>query len=357
MDITNTAGRRVTLADVARMAGVSKQTASRVVNGSAQVTEETRARVLQCVEALGFRPSALARQLTAGRSFTLGVVNNTAAGHLLCGDAYVGMVRQADAMGYALLNKEMSNFSRSSVDVMLDQMLERQVDGIILAGPEIGNSHAWLDDYPLDSLQMPLVAINARARATVAVVGFDNFLAGQNATRHLLSLQRRRIGHISGPSDRWVAQRRIDGWRAALDEAGLPECKEYCVEGTWEAASGGPALQHLLELCPDLDAVFVSSDRMALGVLTEAQRLGIAVPGQLAVMGIDNETQSEYFNPPLTTMTQDTPVMAEVALRQLIRQICDRHDEPYPAACANEENCMLTHRLIVRESTAGAAGT
>ncbi|MEC5386465.1 LacI family DNA-binding transcriptional regulator [Uliginosibacterium sp. H3] len=353
MDTTNTAGRRVTLADVARMAGVSKQTASRVVNGSAQVTDETRARVLQCIEVLGFRPSTLARQLTAGRSLTLGVVNNTAVGHLMCGDAYVGMVRQADGMGYALLNKEMSDFSRASVDAMLGQMLERQVDGIILAGPEIGNSHDWLDDYPLDDLPMPLVAINARPRAGVDVVGFDNFLAGQNATRHLLSLQRRRIGHLSGPNNRWVAQRRIEGWQAALDEAGLPECKAYCVEGSWEAESGGPGLQRLLELCPDLDAVFVSSDRMALGVLMEAQRLGIDVPGTLAVMGIDNDPQSAFFTPPLTTMTQDTPRMAEVALRQLVRRICDRHGEPYPAGCAQEESSMLTHRLIVRQSTLG----
>jgi DNA-binding LacI/PurR family transcriptional regulator len=271
----------------------------------------------------------------------------------MCGDAYVGMVRQADGMGYALLNREMSDFSRASVDAMFDQMIERQVDGIILAGPEIGHSHDWLDDYPLDELPMPLIALNARPRASVEVVGFDNFLAGQNATRHLLSLQRRRIGHLSGPQNRWVAQRRMEGWQSVLDEAGLPECKAFCVEGNWEAESGGPGLRRLLELCPDLDAVFVSSDRMALGVLMEAHSLGIKVPEQMAVMGIDNDTQSAYFNPPLTTMTQDTPQMAEVALRQLVRRICDGHGESYPPDCAMEESSTMTHRLIIRESTAG----
>ncbi len=343
----------MTLADVAKMAGVSKQTASRVVNDSAQVTEETRARVLKCIEVLGFRPSALARQLNSGRSYTLGVVANAEIGYLTNGAAYVGMVRQADQLGYALLSKEMREFSRSSVDIMLNHLIERHVDGIIWAGPEIGDSHAWMDDYPIDDLPMPIVVINAHQRAGVDTVGFDNFLAGKNATRHLLSLQRRHIGHISGPMQRWVSQQRWAGWRAALEEAGLAEEQSCYVEGDWEVTSGGPSLRRLLEVCPQLDAVFVGSDRMALGVLHEANRMGLRVPEDIAVMGIDNDPQSAYFMPPLTTMHQNTVLMAEVALRLLVRRISERRDEPYPAACAEEEATVLTHELIARESTLG----
>lgn len=349
----NSGGRRATLADVAKLAGVSKQTASRVLNESESVSSETRALVLKCMASLGFRPSALARYLNSGRSFTLGVVNNTAAGFLLCGDAYVGMVRQADKMGYALLNKEMSDFSRASVNAMLEHLMERQVDGVIWAGPEIGDSHLWMDGYQFADLPMPLVVINAQPRAGVDVVGFDNFVAGQNATRHLIGLGRRHIGHLSGPGDRWVSQQRVAGWRAALDEAGLPHCKAYCVSGDWEAAAGGPGLQALLEMCPQLDAVFVSSDRMALGVLTQAQRMGRKVPEDLAVMGIDNDPPSAFFTPPLSSMTQDTPRMSELALRLLVRRICERRGDAYPAECAAAENPMLSHALIVRHSTVG----
>lgn len=347
-------GRRPTLADVAKMAGVSKQTASRVINRSEHVTEETRARVLKCIETLGFRPSALARQLTSGRSYTLGVVSNAAIGYLTAGDAYTGMVRQADQLGYAMLIKEMREFSRSSVEVMLNHLVDRQVDGVIWAGPEIGDSHTWLDDYPIGELPMPIVVINARARPGIDTVGFDNFLAGKVATRHLLSLNRRHIGHISGPMDRSVAQQRVEGWRAALDEAGRGESKTLLVEGDWEARSGGPALRRLREMCPQLDAVFVGSDRMALGVLFEAQQMGLRVPEDLAVMGIDNDPQSAFFSPPLTTMNQDTPRMAEIALRLLVRRICERRGEPYPESCAVAEKPLLVHELLVRQSTLGA---
>ncbi|MBS1211124.1 MAG: LacI family transcriptional regulator, partial [Proteobacteria bacterium] len=303
----NSADKRITLADVAKLAGVSKQTVSRVINDSEHVTEETRNKVMQCIETLGFRPSALARQLSSGRSYTLGVVSCGGFGYLVSGVAYIGMVRQADKMGYALLIKELTDFSPDTIRATLDYLIERQVDGLIWAGPEIGDSNVWLNDFDLDSLPMPLLVVNARQRGRAETVAFDNFEAGRMATRHLLSIGRKRIGHISGPMSRWVAQLRVTGWQSALDEAGLPECKDYFAEGDWEPGSGGPGLRRLLELCPKLDAVFVGSDRMALGVLHEAHRLGLRVPEDLAVIGIDNAPESEFMIPPLSTMTQDTP--------------------------------------------------
>ena len=343
--------KRVTLADVAKLAGVSKQTVSRVVNASEHVTEETRTRVLQCIETLGFRPSALARQLSTGRSQTLGVVSNGGQGYLVSGVAYLGMVRQADRMGYALLIKEMTDFSTSSIHTMLDYLVERQVDGVIWAGPEIGDSHAWLDSFDLKSLPMPLVAINAKPRPGVDTVSFDNFEAGRLATRHLLSLGRKNIGHIAGPTNRWVSQQRVEGWRTALAEAGMSDMSKNLVEGDWDVHTGGPGLRRLLEICPKLDAVFAGSDRMAIGVLAEAHKLGLKVPEDLAVMGVDNLPESAYLIPPLTSMTQDTPRMAEVALRLLVRRICERRGEAYPEACSIPENPLLTHDLVVRQST------
>lgn len=349
----NSADKRVTLTDVAKLAGVSKQTVSRVINDSEHVTDETRIKVQQCIEVLGFRPSALARQLSSGRSYTIGVVSCGGLGYLVSGVAYVGMVRQADKMGYALLIKELTDFSPGSVRTMLDYLIERQVDGLIWAGPEMGDSHVWLNDFDLDSLPMPMVVVNARQRGKVDTVAFDNFEAGRMATQHLLSLGRKRIGHISGPMSRWVAQLRVAGWQKALDEAGLPECKEYYAEGDWEPGTGGPGLRRLLELCPKLDAVFVGSDRMALGVLHEAHRLGLRVPEDLAVIGVDDAPESAFMIPPLSSMTQDTPAMAERALRLLVRRICERRGEPYPALCAQAEDPVMHHQLVLRESTLG----
>ncbi|MDP5240424.1 LacI family DNA-binding transcriptional regulator [Uliginosibacterium sp. 31-16] len=345
--------KRITLADVAKLAGVSKQTVSRVINDSEHVTEETRVKVLQCIDVLGFRPSALARQLSTGRSYTLGIVGCSGVGYLTSGVAYIGMVRQADKMGYALLIKELTDFSPAAIHTMLDYLIERQVDGVIWAGPEVGDSHAWLDTFDLNALPMPVVQVNAKARAGVDTVAYDNFDAGRVVTRHLISLGRKRIGHISGPMDRWVAQERVKGWRAELDAAGLPECKEYFAEGDWEPGTGGPGLKRLLEICPDLDAVFVGSDRMALGVLYEAHQMGLRVPEDLAVMAIDNLPESAFFIPPLSTMNQNTPEMAERALRQLVRRICERRGEPYPAACAQPEESLMHHEMVLRESSLG----
>ncbi|KAF7598405.1 MAG: hypothetical protein CGU29_12885 [Candidatus Dactylopiibacterium carminicum] len=344
--------KRVTLADVARLAGVSKQTVSRVVNGSQAVTGETRIRVEACIEQLGFRPSLLARQLTTGRSFTLGVVANSGIGYLMSGKAYMDMVREADRMGFSLLVKEVPGHSLEEVTASFDYLIERQVEGVIWAGPEVGDSHAWLDDYDPAQLPMPMVVVNAGLRPGLDTVAFDNLHAGRIATRHLASLGRKHIGHISGPMDRWVSRQRVEGWRQELVALGL-EGVHLLVESDWEAGSGGPCLRALQELCPQLDAVFVSSDRTAQGVLFEAHRQGLRVPEDLAVMGIDDLPEAQYFIPPLTSMTQDTPHMAVVALRLLVRRICKLRGEPYPAACATPEDPSLLHTLVVRQSTQG----
>jgi len=351
--VVSMADKRVTLADVAKLAGVSKQTVSRVINDSEHVTPETRERVLQCINVLGFRPSALARQLSTGRSYTLGVVSCGGFGYLATGVAYLGMVRQADKMGYALLSKELTEFGPNAIQAMLDFMMERQVDGLIWAGPEIGDSHVWLNEFDPSTLPMPMIVVNASQRGLIDTVAFDNCESGRIATEHLLSLGRRKIGHISGPMSRWVARQRVIGWQQALDAAGLPECKEYFFEGDWEPATGGRGLRRLREICPELDAVFVSSDRMALGVLHEAHRIGLRIPEDIAVIGIDNAPESEFMIPPLSTMTQDTPAMAECALRLLIRRICERRGDPYPPLCAEAEDPILHHELVLRESTLG----
>lgn len=346
-----TGDKRVTLATVAKLAGVSKQTVSRVINNSDHVTQETRERVLQCIDVLGFRPSALARQLSSGRSQTLGVVSCGRLGYLSTGAAYIGMVRLADKMGYALLIKELVDFSPSSVRAMLDYLIERQVDGLIWAGPEIGDSHSWMDQVDQQELPMPLVVVNAQQRSNIDTVAYDNRLAGRNVTRALIEMGCRNIGHIAGPTERWVARERLAGWQDELRASGLEHCLPWTVEGDWEARAGAEGLATLLERAPKLDAVFAGNDHMAYGVLYEAHRRGIRIPEDLAVIGVDDLPESAYMIPPLTTLVQDTPEMAERALRLLVRRICERRGDAYPELCAEPVDCSLVHKLVPREST------
>ncbi len=165
------------------------------------------------------------------------------------------------------------------------------------------------------------VAINAKPRPGVDTVGFDNFEAGRVATRHLLSLGRKNIGHVAGPTNRWVSQQRVEGWRAALAETGMSEMEKNLVEGDWDVHSGGPGLRRLLEICPKLDAVFVGSDRMAIGVLAEAHKLGLRVPEDLAVVGFDGVSFTRSLNPPLTTIEQPMNQLGARSVQLLLLKI------------------------------------
>ena len=341
---THTKKKRVTIKDVAQEAGVSTQTVSRVMNKVSYVSEETRQRVEEVVEKLGYRPSTLARSLIQQRSYTLGVVT--------FGLKYIGPSRtlngiadQADKLGYMLLMKELDNFDKHSLNDVMDSLLARQVDGIIWVAPEIGANHDWVDEQ-IENMPIPILFLAMRPRTGISSVATNNYQGGVMATQHFLGKGRKRVGHISGPLNWWEAEERKRGWRETLEKAGLDASEQFCTEGNWSSASGEQAFLQLLDSYPYMDSVFVANDQMALSVLREAHRLGIRIPEQLAVIGFDNLPESAYFYPSLTTISQDLQLLGEEAVQRIVEMIQARQNNLPVLA----QSRFIQPTLIVRES-------
>ncbi|MBN2117337.1 MAG: LacI family DNA-binding transcriptional regulator [Anaerolineales bacterium] len=337
--------KRVTIKDVAQAAGVSTQTVSRVMNKFSYVSEETRQTVEKVVEQLGYRPSTLARSLIQQRSYTLGVVT---FGLKYMGPSRTlsGMADKADELGFMLLMKELDNFDTSRTDEAIDSLLARQVDGILWLVPEIRDNHAWIDER-MEEIPVPMLFIAMRPREGISSLATDNFQGAVLAIQHLLDCGRKKIGHISGPQGWWEADERKRGWLETLDAAGFHTSEQHCAEGNWSSASGEPAFIQLLQSFPDMDAVFVANDQMALSVLREACRRGIRIPEQLAVIGFDNISESAYFYPSLTTISQDFQLLGEQAVQNVVEMIRARQGKQSVVA----QSGFIRPTLVVRESS------
>ncbi len=337
---------RITIKDVATAAKVSSQTVSRVINNRPDVAEETRHRVWQVIEQLGYQPSAIARSLSQQRSFAIGVVT---AGLDYAGPSRTlsGITEQAERLGYVLLLKELPRFDIDDPGPTFKSLIARHIDGIIWAVPEVGDNRAWLEEW-LDDLPAPVVFLTMQARPGVSVVSIDNYAGGRMATEHLLAQGYRHIGHITGPLDWWEARQRKSGWQDALLAAGMQAAELHVEEGDWSSSSGERALGRLLALYPEMDAVFVGNDQMALAVLQTACRQGIRVPQDLAVVGFDGLPETPHYWPPLTTVYQDQRNLGAVAVQELIWAIgTGRQDR----SAFEPKQTYIRPELIVRESS------
>ncbi|MEJ2734778.1 MAG: LacI family DNA-binding transcriptional regulator [Anaerolineae bacterium] len=336
---------KVTIRDVAAAAGVSRQTVSRVLNSKPDVAKETRQRVLEVIEELGYRPSSIARSLTQGRSYTLGVVSY---GLQYFGPSrtLVGIEHQANEMGYTLHLSLVQEPAKSGVQILHD-MLSYHVDGIIWAVSEIGNNRDWTE-HEICKLDVPVVFLDTRPCPGLSVVNIDNRRGGYLATKHLLDQGYRRIGLITGPLDWWSAQQRKSGWQEALEQAGGLGEDTLVVEGTWSAASGERGLRRLLEQRPDVDAVFACNDQMALGALKTMREMSLRVPEDLAIVGYDNVPEAPFFSPPLSTVRQDLGELGRCAVQELGRLIEAQQQELQDV---ESKTIVLQPELIVRESS------
>jgi DNA-binding LacI/PurR family transcriptional regulator len=336
---------KATIRDVASAAGVSRQTVSRVLNDKPDVAKETRQRVLEVIDRFGYRPSSIARSLTQGRSFTLGVVSY---GVQFFGPSHTlaGIESQANEMGYTLHLSFVRQPAESGVQFLHD-LISYHVDGIIWAVSEIGGNRGWVEEE-LGRSTVPVVFLDMRPGPNLSVVNVENRAGGYIATKHLLDRGCRKIGLITGPLDWWSAQERRAGWCDALREAGLTANDALVVEGTWSAASGERGFRRLLEQCPEVDAVFACNDQMALGVLKAARELGRRVPEDLAVVGFDDVPEAPFFCPSLSTMRQDLNELGRSAVRELGRLI-DARQQDQPEV--EPRTIFLQPELIVRGSS------
>jgi LacI family transcriptional regulator len=338
--------QRLTIKEVAKVAGVSTQTVSRVLNNRPDVAPETFQRVQQVIEETGYAPNILARSLIQGRSRTLGVV---AYGLDYFGPSRVitGIEEQANELGYSIFLNLLHHPESSDVGHLLNNLLARQVEGIIWAVPEIGGNRGWAHAKAPD-LPIPVIFVSGMAGpTTLPLVGIDNRAIGRLGTDHLLAGGARRVGVITGPLDWWEAQQRQQGWREALEASGHISTETDVVEGDWSARSGEEGLYKLLDRSPDLDALFVSNDQMALGVLHALHRLGRRVPDDLAVVGVDNIPESAHFWPALTTIRQRLREAGAQAVRELDRTILGTSHGEQGTATID----LLQPELVVRESS------
>ena len=337
--------QRATIKQVARAAGVSTQTVSRVINDRPDVSPETRERIQQVILDLDYQPSALARSLIQKRSYTLGIVT---AGLKFNGPSRTlnGIANKAEELGYALLLEVLLQFDTDDIKPLVQGLLARHVDGIVWAVPEVGDNRRWVGGI-LNDVPVPVVFLTMQPRAGISIVEVDNYLGGVLATRHLLEQGCRAIGHISGPLDWWEARQRKQAWQETLQKAGLPASEKACVEGNWSSSSGEAAFNQLLETYPGMDAVFVGNDQMALTVLQVAHRRGLRVPQDLAVVGFDNMAESAYFWPSLTTVNHNLYELGCRAVQEAVEQIeAVRRD-----ARLEPKNIYLSPELVIRQSS------
>ncbi len=328
--------RRAVMADVGRLAGVSHQTVSRVINGSPHVRPQTRQRVLEAMLELGYRPNSAARALATGRSSTLGVVSFDTT---LYGPASTlcGIERAAHEAGYFIIVASLKLLDRPSVAEAVERLCRHGVDGILAITPHEQAAEALLH-APGD---VPLVAVEAGPDHAVPVAAIDQVTGATEATRHLLDLGHESVWHIAGPPDFLEAHQRVAGWRQALEATGA-EVPPVMI-GDWSARSGYELGQRL-STDTRVSAVFVGNDQMALGVLRAMQEHGRRIPEDVSVVGFDDIPEAPYFLPPLTTVRQDFDRMGSHGVRLLLQMI--------EVGEALEQAPGLAPELVVRASTA-----
>ena len=323
------------MADVAKLAGVSHQTVSRVVNDSTQVRPETKQRVLAAMRQLDYRPNTAARALVTGRSGTLGVVSFDTTLHGPASTLFA-IEQAAHAAGYFITIVSLLALDRTSVLGAVERLRVQGVDGILVITPQEGGADA-LVNLPAG---VPVVAVEAGRPNSVPLVAVDQFAGAVDATQLLLDLGHETAWHIAGPHDFLEAQQRVDGWRATLEAAGA-EVPPVLV-GDWSPRSGYRLGQQLAK-DPAVTAVFVANDQMALGVLRALHECGREIPREISIVGFDDIPEAQYFTPPLTTVRQDFSEMGRSSLRLLLELMQNTGDPPQRLTIAPE--------LVVRRST------
>ena len=335
------------MADVAKLAGVSLQTVSRVINDSPHVRADTRERVQDAMRKLEYRPNPVARALVTGRSRTLGVVSFDTT---LYGPASTlfGIERAAHEADYFVSIVSLRSLASSSVVSAVERLRDQGVDGMLVIAPQDSARSALLH-LPED---VPMVAAEAGPDDSVPVVAVDQVAGARLATQHLLELGHRTVWHIAGPVDWLEAQDRMSGWRSALEAAGAPA--PPVLHGDWSARAGHE-LGRELAATPDVTAVFVANDQMALGLLRALHEAGRRIPGEISVVGFDDIPEAEYFTPPLTTVRQNFNEMGRRSLLLLLEQIESGVREPRRETVPPELIVRASSRAPTRGSPAPAA--
>jgi DNA-binding LacI/PurR family transcriptional regulator len=333
-------GRRTpSMADVAARAGVSHQTVSRVLNDSPLVRDETRSRVLEAIEELGYRRNSAARMLATNRSGRIGMVSAHLALH---GPSSIAVAVQeaGHAAGYEVSLVGLSDFSAEALRSAVDRLLDQAVEALVVA---VAHRDA-LDLTRSLELPIPVVVVQGVTAGEAMAAGIDQEAGGVLATEHLLDLGHRRVAHVTGPLD-WVeAGQRRAGWLHAHESRGLQPGRELA--GDWSAHSGYDCGIEVVD-DPDVTAVVVANDAMALGLMRALHERGRRVPDDISVVGFDDVPEAEFYWPPLTTVSQAFSELGRRAVELTVQALTGT--EPPAAELVRPE-------LVVRASTAPPGG-
>ncbi len=323
--------------DVAERAGVSVSTVSHVINGTRYVSPELTERVRAAMAELRFQPNAVARSLRRKETLTLGMIVPDNANPFFALLAHA-VENACYERGYSLiLTNSGGDLARELANINV--LLGKQVDGLILAA--VGLSSRDLKQV-LRSAPVVLVDRNLPGVEADALL-VDNLGGGRQATQHLIELGHRRIGCITGPSTTTPSADRVTGYRAALEEAGIPVDETLIARGDFQFAGGYTGAQALLALPVPPTAIFACNDLMAMGAIAAAAERGLRVPADLSIVGFDNSTLAAYTTPALTTIAQPITEIGQLATEMVIR----RSQQPDMA----RQHRILDTKLIVRQST------
>ena len=330
-----------TIRDIAKRAGVSVATVSRTLSDPEAVRPVTRERVLLAIEQMKYTPNAIARQLRRRRNETVIVIVPQIANPFFSGIVQ-SIENVAIQLGYRVLLGETQG-NQERLDHYADMVLTRVADGLILLGsllPSVVRRSMEARHVP----PIPLVLACERFEGLdCPTVSIDNVTAGELAVRHLAERGCKRIATITGPLDNTLSQDRLTGYRRALAAARLPLDPHWVVEGDFSIDSGRSAMEQLLDAGAVPDGVFCANDEMAIGAQQAIRARGLAIPGDIALVGFDDLRFGAFAAPPLTTIRQPTTELGETAMRLLDAVLHHRE--------IADQTVVLPHQLIEREST------
>jgi LacI family transcriptional regulator len=340
----------MTIEDVARAAGVSAMTVSRVINGGRHVREATRAQVMEAVERLNYSPNSAARSLAAGQATHIGLLYaNPSAGYL--SQFLIGALHAARHAGAHLVIESCESEDADEQAEVTRRFATSDVEGVILP-PPLSESKPILAE--LMAIGMPLVTVAmGEPREDSLNVRIDDVAAADEMTRHLLDLGHRNIGFIKGHPNHVASHDRFQGFTNALEAHGIDAENAAVEQGYFSYRSGLIASERLLARDDPPSAIFASNDDMAAAAISVAHRRGLVVPTDLSVAGFDDTALATSVWPELTTVKQPIAAMAEAALELLIADLRGRRG----TATRKFTERVLSHALIIRESSAPPRGS
>lgn len=332
---------KITITDVARLAGVSKRTVSRVINDSPKVGEQTRARIKKIIDDLGYSPDVQARGLATRRSYLLGLIYDRPDAFYI-DQVLRGILSVCREAGYELVVHPCDGQAEQLTQEALNFVSRSKLDGVIVLPPISENDRLAraLEDAHVRYVRLASIPLDKPEHVVIS----NERVAVAEMIGHLIGMGHKRIGYITGPKGLISTRERLEGYRQALAGQGIEYDEDLVARGDYSFESGVRCSLALLGLRPRPTAIFASNDEMAVGVIDTARNLGLGIPKKLSVAGFDDSILASRINPALTTIRRPVREMAQLAASKLIAAIDGREDDA-------RVGVILVPSLVERETT------